>query len=513
MTSTYRLPAPPPSAADLIKAWTSTSPSHFHQAVLADPEGGGQLYRAIAGMFAYLAERTYKAQQARYHIPHSTAGGASAQGWQYSRTTITVRRNKELNDARTVEAGAMELTAIGGRTYRNEFVSEWAAGDVEKTIVFRCDFPGSVGDLDFAAAPNGKLADEDGAPDFYFINHTDLSRGRASPSASLVAPLQLSGRTVIRDSGVPDQFIATDEKLYVRIIGAANAENVGRTLRILDFRSPGVELPVSSDLYPHLITVDDGPLSTVLTSCRQDDGGVFTDYTAQAASDAADDVLVLPASPAVGDAAYFGAGQRFGFITIDVTTAGVGVWTVVWEYWDGGAWVSFPAACGLVDGTQGFTVVGELVVTVSALPTDWASTVVDGVAAFYWRARVDFSLGCLTQAAAATVRAWVPQLLTATGEDGTIAWAILDWKDQGFDLVDIPAPTGGVDEQQQDVGVLADHRIRRDGGRRWGLSRLVDRQGLQGRGALSWRRRGVVGESSEDVEAVAHGRGETPMPT
>lgn len=451
----YRLPTKPPTAADLIKAWTSTSPSHFHEPVLSDPEGAGQFYRAMAGMYAYLALRTYKAQQARFHIMHSTAGAPSAQGWVYARTDILVRRNGDLNDPRTVEAGAMELSAIGGRKFRNEFLVEWGKGDIEKTITFRCDVPGSVGDLDFVASPNGKLETDDGKPDPYFINHTDLSQGRASPNASLRPPLQLSGRTVIQDSGIPDQFIATDAKLYVRIIGATNIENVGRTLRILDFRSPGEESPPGSDLYPHRITVDDGPLETLLTSCRQDDGGVFTDYTAEAASEAIDDVLVLPLSPAVGDAAYFGAAKRFGFLEIDMTTPGLGVWSVVWEYWDGVAWSAFPASSALVDGTQGFTLSGKAVITVSALPSDWASVVVDGVEAFYWRARVDFSLGGLAQAAAATVRAWVPQLLNAAGELGTISWVLLDWKDMGFELADIPAPAGGVDDS---LSVLAFER-------------------------------------------------------
>ncbi len=67
------------------------------------------------------------------------------------------------------------------------------------------------------------------------------------------------GDLAIRDSGVIDQFLATDVKLYVRILGATNLENVGRTLRVLSFRSPGEEFPVGSDLYPHVVVVDDGP--------------------------------------------------------------------------------------------------------------------------------------------------------------------------------------------------------------------------------------------------------------
>lgn len=449
MTSNYRLPAKPPTAANLLTAWKSTSPEYFWKPVLDDPDGAGQIYRAIASSFAYFSAANYRAQQSRYFIGHSTAGATPAQGWRYARASILVRRKQELNDPRTVEAGAMELTALGGRIYRNEFVVEWAKGQLEQPIVFRCDVPGTVGDLDFIGISVGgtiKLQTDTGKPDTYYIDHTDLSRGRASPGASLIPPQQLSGRTTIRDSGIPDQFIATDEKLYVRIIGAANPENVGRTLRVLSFDVPGVESPPGSELYPHTITVDDHPEPVALSAMKQDDGGVFTDYTPQAASDAPDDVFVLPLSPAVDDAAYFGALSKFGFLTIAMTTPGIGIWTIKWEYWNGAAWSEFPVAAGLVDGTQAFQVIGEGVVTVAALPADWTKTAVDGAEGFYWRARVDFALGGITQAKAGKVTAWIPHLLNTAGETGTIAWSILDWKDQGFELVDIAAPIGGVDD-------------------------------------------------------------------
>lgn len=454
MTSTYRLPTPPLDRADLLKAWTSTSPAYFHEPVLADPDGAGNVYRAIAGMYEYLSTRTYKAQQARYHITHSTAGSMSAQSWRYARATVRVRRTIDAHDPRTIEAGAMELAALGSRIYRNEFVAEWPVGLLEQDIVVRCDVPGSVGDLDFVAAPNGKLETDTGKPDLYYIGHSDLSRGRASPGASLFSPVNFLGRTAIRDTGIPDQFLATDQKLYVRIVGAANLANVGRTLRVLDFRAPGDEIPAGSGQYPHTITVDDAPIASDLSSVKVDDGGAFTTYTAEAAEDTEDDVLILPASPAAGDAAYFGATKQFGYITIAMTTAGVGIWTVVWEYWDGAAWMPL-APFGLIDGAQGFTLVGNQIVQITTIPPDWASTTVDGVAAFYWRARVDFSLGGLTQAKAGRVRAFVPNLLNAAGELGTISWAILDWKDMGFELIDIPAPAGGVDDS---LSILAFER-------------------------------------------------------
>lgn len=116
----------------------------------------------------------------------------------------------------------------------------------------------------------------------------------------------------------------------------------------------------------------------------QDDGGSFTDETEDAKSDVSDSVDILPAVPAVADAAYFGD-EETGFQTLDinVTTAAADVTTIVWEYYNG-SWTSL---AGISDGTTGFSTTGTNTVS-WMLPTDWAATAINGVTAFWVRARV-----------------------------------------------------------------------------------------------------------------------------
>ena len=52
------------------------------------------------------------------------------------------------------------------------------------------------------------------------------------------------------------------------------------------------------------------------------DGGVYFDETSDAASTTADDVILLPAVPAVNDAFYFGYTEEFEGMLINITTNG-----------------------------------------------------------------------------------------------------------------------------------------------------------------------------------------------
>lgn len=114
-----------------------------------------------------------------------------------------------------------------------------------------------------------------------------------------------------------------------------------------------------------------------------DDGGVFTDETADANSADANDVALLPAVEAVNDAFYFGDNlSAFNAIKINIGTAGVGG-TIAWEYYNGAAW----AALTCTDNTTGFTAAGTNTVTFTP-PGDWAKTVVNGTNAYWVRARV-----------------------------------------------------------------------------------------------------------------------------
>lgn len=62
-------------------------------------------------------------------------------------------------------------------------------------------------------------------------------------------------------------------------------------------------------------------------------------------------------TPAVNDAFLIGYTQRFNQIEMTFSTAGVGTYTVTWEYWDGSAW---QALSGVTDSTSSWTATGTV---------------------------------------------------------------------------------------------------------------------------------------------------------
>ena len=114
-----------------------------------------------------------------------------------------------------------------------------------------------------------------------------------------------------------------------------------------------------------------------------DDGGTQTDQTTEANEATANDMTLLPATPAVNDAYYFGFTEKSSALRLTVG-AGDGTWTITWEYYNGTDWVALP---GLSDGTTGFTNVATSLVTWTN-PSGWTQTAVKGISAWWIRARV-----------------------------------------------------------------------------------------------------------------------------
>ena len=122
-----------------------------------------------------------------------------------------------------------------------------------------------------------------------------------------------------------------------------------------------------------------------------DDGGVQSNETTAANSTTIDDMNLLPASPVVGDAYYFGHNEEFGQLRLDLSQLGVGTWTITWEYWNG-AWT---ALSGVIDGTNGFTSDGTVSWTI---PGDWADRTENSQGPFkYVRARLSAFTSLTTQ--------------------------------------------------------------------------------------------------------------------
>src|SRR5271157_2685701 len=118
--------------------------------------------------------------------------------------------------------------------------------------------------------------------------------------------------------------------------------------------------------------------------------GTFIDQTVPANNVTANDMTLIRAVPAVNDAYYFGNATTFRAFCLHLGTTGTGAWTITWEYWNGAAWI---ALSGVLDGTKNtaggntgsLTLSGSISFT---QPSDWANTTVDGIAAYWIRARM-----------------------------------------------------------------------------------------------------------------------------
>lgn len=455
-------PVKPKSAAAYLNILRETTPETYHAPLFNPlvPEANA-LFRALARSHAFLAQRGYEVAQAQYFRTHSTADADPASSWREASGLVTLERKLDLQEPRYVDKGAMVLVGPAGRSWANDAAIYWRPFDPlpEREVLFVATSPGLIGNLDHLADDAGLITKErEGAalallnnePDLEVVFHADLSEGRTGRDASVLAPENFRTYSKIRDSGKPDQFSATNRGIYIRIDDSAVAANNGRLLLVKRVLTPGVELPPGSGLYPHEIEVDDLPLLVPLLSALQDNGGVFTDYTAAADDDTADDVQLLPAVPVVGDAFYFGFADPFLGVAIAITTPADGEHTLAWEAWDGALWRAFP---DIVDDTGGFKLAGELRIEAPAPAWFWTTTAVNGLVAYWLRARVTAVTLVGTQPLAAKIKILKPNRLTV--ESGTLQWSMLDWKDLRIDITQIEAFSGGRDDT---LGLLGEER-------------------------------------------------------
>jgi hypothetical protein len=132
-----------------------------------------------------------------------------------------------------------------------------------------------------------------------------------------------------------------------------------------------------------------------LDAVIRDNGGVFTDYTAEAKSVALGDVSLYPPTPAIDDAIYFGKTLKFDRLSIDIhTILSSGSMTILWEYSIGsGTWGTL-AVLTASDGGQATSHLDLMASTgifIEAfdMPSDWATDTINSQGPyFYIRARV-----------------------------------------------------------------------------------------------------------------------------
>lgn len=406
----------------------------------AADQGAMAVYESAAVQLETLASAIYQRQQSRFLRSHSSAGDQPASGWRRAAGYLRVQRTLDLTESRRLASGSMILDGPGGRRYSN--VNDIFFDELEteaRELYFACTVPGEIGNLDAYADADGLLTDEgigDAPNTPAYLSHANLSADRANTGGTIEVSADVLSPSTIFDSGYPDQFLPQHKNLYVEIVDSDQPANVGRRLRIIAHQSPLVEDPVDTGLYPTSITVDDTPVYQNLKSVKLDDGGVFSDYTTEAADDTPDDVPLLPAPATPGDILYIGAARPFTGVAVAVTTPAIGTFTLMWQYFDGAFWVAFP----FVDGLAQWTTQGEGEVTWSPL-TGWQPTVVDGFTAFWVRVRVQ-SVTILTQA---PIAAKLQAIFYSKLEPGTCHWRVLDWRDLGFDLERIDVMSGGRD--------------------------------------------------------------------
>jgi hypothetical protein len=122
-------------------------------------------------------------------------------------------------------------------------------------------------------------------------------------------------------------------------------------------------------------------------------GPTYTDETTEVNDATANDVTLLPATPAVNDAYYFGYASAWDWLNLNIGTAGAGTWTITWEYWNGSSWA---ALSGVHDTSNGFRASGMNSVKFNR-PYDWANHDVDGTTLYWIRGRVTSYSSVTTQ--------------------------------------------------------------------------------------------------------------------
>jgi hypothetical protein len=136
-------------------------------------------------------------------------------------------------------------------------------------------------------------------------------------------------------------------------------------------------------------------LDKVVDGAVADDGGAQTDETAAAQNDTANDMTLLPATPASDDAYYFGGDYVWDSLLLNIGTQGAGTWTMTWEYYD--VDTTWHALGVTTDGILGFkaaTGIKELLFTPDA---NWTTVAIAGITKYWIRARVSAYTSVTTQ--------------------------------------------------------------------------------------------------------------------
>lgn len=439
------LPSPvsPPTTAQLLEILRRQLPPGFYEQL--ETHDSFALFRAIASMWAALAEEGNKLIAAKFYLPHALERDIPASSGIRATANVTLTRNNiDTQPALVILPGQLKLVGPSERIYRNVDSIVWNPFDVgERVVQFECEVAGFVGNLEF-------VANADGTVDLDLVEFQDQDRNRTATGGSIVA----GASPLLYDSGVPDVFDPADVGLYVEIISSSNPSNIGKIRRIEGYSWPAVESPPGTGRYPGFVFLDSNPRDNCSEVLVEDESAVtFTDYTAEAISETENDIDIFPATLAADDAIYFSHTSQFDSVIVSVDTAGAGDWgDLIWEYWDGAAWSAFS---GLTDATGNWLLAGDVYASWT-VPGDWdvlTSPGGSGLDLYFARARVPSVTSVTTIPLAGRVVVTIPDPLN--DDSGSVTWKLRDFEDLGVEITECEAFSGGRDN---DLWVLGDER-------------------------------------------------------
>lgn len=210
---------------------------------------------------------------------------------------------------------------------------------------------------------------------FYVRTNGDVTIGTVGSNPS--------GDKVVND-GTPEGVTNVNLAVTIEITGVSEGarciikrvDDNTQLLNDMAFSSDGAGAFKASTSFAYLSDVDvyvSAASSGKVVAGISDDSGVFTDETRQANDSRTGPgntmTLIPTSSPASPDAFYFGHKEQFLQMDLDVLTAGVGTYTLAWEYWTGATW---SALSGLSDGTNNYKNAGSNRVSWST-PAGWTA--------------------------------------------------------------------------------------------------------------------------------------------
>jgi len=167
--------------------------------------------------------------------------------------------------------------------------------------------------------------------------------------------------------------------------------------------------------------------TTISQSANQvavaDDGGALTTETVEANDATANDMTLLPAVPAMNDAYYWGDDGKFAKLVLNQGTAGAGTWTIYWEYYNGVAWNRILTPDG---NNQSYAFKSSGTQTIEwQIPGDWIKTSVNGISAYWIRARVNSYSAVTTQPLGTQSWPYISDAPTISLDDA-VDWSVGD---------------------------------------------------------------------------------------